>query len=63
MISIYNYNKTPFRFRSGTDMVTTVFADTKEALVDLAYHVHSWIGFDHSFNDEEVLAVIKTIEE
>tara|TARA_A100001011_G_scaffold87946_1_gene92374 strand:+ start:573 stop:761 length:189 start_codon:yes stop_codon:yes gene_type:complete len=62
MISAYNYNKTPFRFRSGTDMVTTVIADDKNDLVDLAYHMHQWEGA-RFLNDEEVLAVIKTIEE
>ena len=61
MISDYNYNKIPFRFRSGTDMVTTVFADDKNDLVDLAYHIHQWEGAFHSFEEDEVLEVIKTV--
>ena len=63
MISDYNYDKIPFRFRSGTDMITTVFADNKDDLVDLAYHVHQWEGGFSSFSDDEVLEVIKTVEE
>jgi len=62
MISDYNYNKIPFRFRSGTDMITTAFADNKTDLVDLAYHVHQWEGAFHSFEEDEVLEVIKTTE-
>ena len=61
MIADYNYNKIPFRFRSGTDMVTTVFADDKNDLVDLAYHIHQWEGAFDSFSEDEVLEVIKTI--
>jgi hypothetical protein len=61
MISDYDYNKMPFRFKSGVDMVTTVFADNKTDLVDLAYHIHCWQGTFHSFEEDEVLEVIKTV--
>jgi len=66
MISDHQYNMTPFRFRSGTDMVTTVIADTKEALVDIAYHIDCWqenhLGYPSTFNKDRILEVIKTTE-
>ena len=67
MISDHQYNMTPFRFRSGTDMVTTVIADTKEALVDIAYHIDLWqenhLGYPSNFNKDHILKVIKTTGE
>jgi hypothetical protein len=61
MISDYNYNITSLKLKRGVDMVTTVFADNKDDLVDLAYHIHQWEGAFHSFEEDEVLEVIKTI--
>jgi hypothetical protein len=60
MISDYNYNITSLKLKRGVDMVTTVFADNKDDLVDLAYHIHQWEGAFHSFEEDEVLEVIKT---
>ena len=45
-------------------MVTTVIADTKEALVDIAYHIDLWqenhLGYPSNFNKDRILEVIKT---
>ena len=60
MISDYNYDTTSLKLKRGVDMVTTVFANNKQDLIDLAYNVHQWEGGFCSFSDEDVLDVIKT---
>ena len=61
MISDYDYDTAPLKLKRGNDMITTVFADDKNVLVDLAYHIHQWEGAFHSFEEDEVLEVIKTV--
>ena len=58
MISDYDYDITSLKLKRGTDMVTTVFADNKDDLVDLAYRVHQWEGAFHSFEEDEAMAIL-----
>ena len=60
MISDYDYDTTSLRLKRGVDMVTTVTANNKKDLVDLAYNIHQWEGAFHSFEEDEVLERIKT---
>jgi len=60
MISDYEYDTTSLKLKRGVDMVTTVFADNKNDLVDVAYHVHQWEGAFHLFEADEVYELIKT---
>ncbi len=60
MIDEYDYDTTSLKLKRGVDMVTTVTANNKKDLVDLAYNVHQWQGAFCSFEEEEVLEVIKT---
>ena len=60
MISDYDYDTTPLKLKRGVDMVTTVFADDKNDLVDVAFRVHQWEGAFHSFEADEVYELIKT---
>ena len=53
-----NYDTTPFKFNRHVNMLTTVTANNKSDLVDLAYQVHQWQGAFSSFEEEEVLEVI-----
>jgi len=58
-----NYDTTPFKFYRHVNMLTTVTANNKSDLVDLAYQVHQWEGAFCSFEEEDVLEVIKTTGE
>ena len=59
-ISDSDYDTTGLKLKRGVDMCTTVFANKKSDLIDLAYQVHQWQGAFCSFEEEEVLEVIKT---
>jgi hypothetical protein len=63
MIDDINYDTTPFKFNRHVNMLTTVTANNKSDLVDLAYQVHQWEGAFCSFEEEDVLEVIKTTGE
>ena len=62
MIDEYNYDTTSLKLKRGVDMVTTVTANNKKDLVDLAYNVHQWQGAFCSFEEEEVLEVLEVIK-